>query len=194
MGKHKYFLPLRIGVRCKNEYNNSVDVELYYGMREYSSVTMKSDFEEESFREYSDYNQIVSFCFVRKIYTYNSDYTLSTLVDNKDVYSINVKLGDILTTKEYCFSLDNKVVDNIDYSFISNYSSEEHIRIYYYGEIRTMNDEFIKYVYKGDVGIGSYLDLNKDYREIKSICSENIILALWIKDNKLKLSTMSYKE
>lgn len=57
------FLPLRIGVRCKNEYNNSVDVELYYGMREYSSVTMKSDFEEGFFYKVSNYDQTICFVF-----------------------------------------------------------------------------------------------------------------------------------
>ena len=188
-----YFQPLKLGLRSRNEYKDTINVELYYGMSKSASDSIRIDFNKEQFKKYSDYNQIVSFNINRYLYLAQDNSNLS-LLDKVEVFSIAVKLGDFLATDDYLYTYNNKAVDKIDYNYVSEYSKDGEIQITYEAEISAINDDYISYIYcdlNDETSIGSTIYPEKDYREIKSIHSSKLPSRIIFSDEKFKLTVIN---
>ena len=191
-----YFMPLKLGLRTKYEYSDSNDVELYYGTILELRTDIKNGF--NVFEKYCDYNQIISFKILRKISISSNDDTYSRK-EEKEVYSINVKLGDFLTSDEYDFNINNKYVDTIEMSLFDSNNDNRIVYINYRAIICASNDEYIKYLnalsyydnetYESKIDESSLynpLKHNEDYKNVKSITSSSYNLRVIFEDNKFK--------
>ena len=204
-----YHNPLLLGTKVKYEYNETHNVEIYYGMNRRPNEGFFFD-DNPGIR--SDYDQMVEFNIIRKCYIGKDIYNMK-YVDEEKVYSINVKLGDFLEKDEYIFDINNKIVDEINVTYFNDYSNEDKIYITYSSEIRTLNDEYIKYImlkeyYDDDAyydeSINEYVPLKSywynpfspslDYHDVKSIDSDDdITFEIILRDGKFKVAGSGYK-
>ena len=190
-----YSFPLLLGIKFENGYTVSKDIEIYYGvnpkLNHFGDIVFDGLFEK-----YSDYNQTINYRIVRKISVLSGDF-----VDVKEIYSINVSLGDFLTKDEYVFDKEKMIKDSIDYTYLKDKFGEGEILILYYAEFKTLNDEYIKYVLTPkyfDEDLDVYVSdesrsfspffPDADYREIKSIDSKYIHLGVKLDANSFSLS------
>ena len=205
---YPYNDPLLLGTKVKYEYNETHNVEIYFGMNKYVGRSISFD---DNPGVCKDYDQMVEFNIIRKCYIGKNIYNMK-YVDEEKVYSINVKLGDFLEKDEYIFDINNKIVDEINVTYFNDYSNEDKIYITYSSEIRTLNDEYIKYImlkeyYDDDAyydeSINEYVPLKSywynpfspslDYHDVKSIDSdENITFEILLRDGEFKVTGSGY--
>ena len=187
---------LRLGVRYEQGYSKSKDVELFYGMAKITKYRFWGLCDEAKY--YSDYDQILNLRIVRYIFPSSSS-------SEKEVYSTNVTLGDILTNEEYLFEKGNKAIDKLDWSCFSNIMEEKYVRVKYVAQIRTINDEYIKFICSPtyyDEALGEYVpdeshsfnpfDEFHDFKTVKKIDSFAYTFEVLFENDSFKLRYSSY--
>ena len=187
---------LRLGVRYEQGYSKSKDVELFYGMAKSTKYRFWSLRDECEY--YSDYDQILNLRIVRYIYSSSSS-------SEKEVYSTNVTLGDILTNEEYLFEKGNKAIDELDWSCFSNILEDKYVRVEYVAQIRTINDEYIKFILSPtyyDEALGEYVPdeshsfnpfyESRDFKTVKKIDSIAYTFDVLFENDSFRLRYFSY--
>ena len=196
----QYYDWINIGLRTKSKSNDLLDVDLYYGMNPY--LSNKINFFDEEYSKYSDYNQIIDFRILRYYRFLKSDYEFADdwlIINEKEIHSFSIKLGDFFTNNKYIFNINNKVVDTLDFDYFNDEYTKGRKQIIYRAEIKSQNGEYIKYVcspQSSDSNSYNPIVSSIPYTDVTNIGSNHIGLSVYLnnQNKSILLNETDYSE